>query len=448
MSLFWRNLLTYLTAIPAAFLCCSLMRNQFKRSFRRTLVTVVAVLVLTIPVAAWADTYTSVEPGMIAFLLIVTCYVPYHLSTKCSFSKSVAIFLYVMAIMTLVSSVSTGIDAIVNPGAGEDEVTDLFIILQLGLTSLTAALLNIPFSKRGVKLIDRMDLPLVWADTVPTSLVCIVLNLSMMPADYSVLVSNHNIGSYFALVFLMANAYTSFTFSFYHTATGLMFASRTEERARILEMQKSQFDSQQKYLEESSAVRHDFRQTMYTMRGLLQDKDYDALEEYFESFYGSMPENEIIRFCLNQPLNALLNYYANKAHSSGIDLRLVVDPLDDVHISDVDLCTVVGNILDNALSACGTVEQKDRFIQLSVVNENKANLFIVESNSFDGKIRKRNDQYLSVKRDGTGIGLSSVTHIAESYGGSAEFTNDGSVFYSNVIIPLNNDNDNDQAAAE
>ena len=266
----------------------------------------------------------------------------------------------------------------------------------------------------------------------------------MTPDDYSILFLNHSIGTYLTAVFLLVLDFVTFTFAFYQICTSLQYSARTEERARMLEMQKSQFDAQQRYLEESSAARHDFRQTMYTLRGLLQEKDYDSLSRYFDDFFGTLPENEITRFCMNQPLNALLNYYAGTAQRSGIDLKLVIDPLEDIPVSDVDLCNVVGNILDNAAAACMTVDPKDRFIQLSVVNEGNVNLFIVESNSFDGKVRRKNDRYMSLKREGTGIGLSSVTSTAESYGGSAEFSNDGAVFYSNVMIPLNNNN----AAAE
>lgn len=443
MNTYWRNLLTYLISIPTAFLCCSLMRNQFRRSFRRTVITVILVLLLTIPVAAWVDTNTDVNIGAITGLLLLVCFIPYHISVKAHISKALAVFVYVIAIVSLISSVSTGIDALFNPQAGQDEVTVLYIVIQLVLSFGVAALLSFPFRSKGVKLIDRTNSPTVWYSTIPMSAVCIFLSIVMTPDDYSILFMNHAIETYLTAVFLLAVAFVTFTFAFYHICTGMQYAARAEERARMLEMQKSQFDAQQRYMEESASVRHDFRQTMYTLRGLLQNRDYDSLNKYFDDFYGSMPENDVIRFCLNQPLNALLNYYAGNAHDAGIDLKLVIDPLGDVAVSDLDLCTVVGNILDNAVAACRTVEQKDRFIQLSVVNEENANLFIVESNSFDGTVRKRNDRYLSVKRDGTGIGLSSVAHIAENYGGSAEFSNDGSVFYSNVIIPLNN-----SAAAE
>ena len=444
MITYWRNLLTYLISIPAGFWCCSLMRNQFRYSFHKALFLVLAVLTLTIPAAAWADTYTDMDSGIILAFLLIACFIPYVISVKAHISKSTAIFVFVLAIMTLISSLSTAIDAMFNPTIGDEEVTVLYIVLQLVTSFIASPLLNILFRRRGVRLVDRMNYPDVWYSTIPVSATYVIVSMVVRPDDYSLFLENHTIWSYFTVVIMFIISFTALVFSFFRIVNGIQRASKTEERARLLEMQKSQFETQQRYIEESAAVRHDFRQTIYTLRGLLQDQDYDSLSRYFDDYFESMPENEIIRFCLNQPLNALLNYYAASAHRSGIDLKLVIDPLEDIHVSDIDLCTVVGNILDNAVTACTTLaDKKDRFIQLSVVNEGDANLFIVESNSFDGTVRRRNNRYLSVKRDGTGIGLSSVSNIAASYGGSAEFSNDGSVFYSNIIIPLNN-----RAAAE
>ena len=438
MNTFWRNLLTYLISVPTAFLCCSLMRNQLKRSFRRTVITVLLILLITIPAAAWIDTKTDINSALIVPALLLACYIPYRFAVKAHSSKALAVFTYVIAVVSLVSSVSTGIDALFNPGAGDNDITLLYIIMQLVLSTFAAVLLGYFLMRKGVRLIDRIDIPSIWYSTIPMSLVCIFLSMVMTPDDYSILFLNHSIWTYLAAVFLLVLDFITFTFAFYQICTNLLYTARAEERARILEMQKSQFDATQKFLEESTAVRHDFKQIMFTLRGLLQEKDYEALGKYFDDYFESIPQNEVIRFCLNQPLNALLNYYTGDAHDSGIDLKLVIDPLENVHVSDIDLCTIVGNILDNAIAACKTVEPKNRFIQLSVVNEGGVNLFIVESNSFDGTVRMRNNQYLTVKHDGTGLGLSSVTHIAERYGGSADFSNDGSVFYSNVMIPLNN----------
>ena len=87
------------------------------------------------------------------------------------------------------------------------------------------------------------------------------------------------------------------------------------------------------------------------------------------------------------------------------------------------------------MSAC--VNTDDRFIDLTVLTENDAQLYIVETNSFDGKTRKRDHRDLSTKHTDEAIGLASVTTTAESYGGMARFSHEGNRFFSNIVIPLN-----------
>lgn len=64
-------------------------------------------------------------------------------------------------------------------------------------------------------------------------------------------------------------------------------------------------------------------------------------------------------------------------------------------------------------------------------------LYIVAVNSFNGVARQRDGRYVSTKSDGSGVGLASVAATAENYGGVAQFSHEGKLFYSNIAIPLN-----------
>ena len=56
--------------------------------------------------------------------------------------------------------------------------------------------------------------------------------------------------------------------------------SQERERMRLLEMQQLQYLKQQKYINESSRMRHDFRQSIAVIRNLVQTANYDALSDY------------------------------------------------------------------------------------------------------------------------------------------------------------------------
>jgi sensor histidine kinase regulating citrate/malate metabolism len=209
---------------------------------------------------------------------------------------------------------------------------------------------------------------------------------------------------------------------------------KMEEQNRILALQESQFRSQQKYIKASERARHDFRHTILTLSGLFKAGNTEALGRYLDQYVEAVPSSEFTAFCSNTALNALLNYFLHISEQSGIDLTLRVDLPDELPVSDVDLCSMVGNILENAVAGCRNAEEKE--IQLTVLIEDHAQLYIVAVNSFDGIVRQSGGRYLSVKHAGEGFGLSSIRSAAESYGGVAQFSHEGNRFFSNVAIPL------------
>ena len=123
-----------------------------------------------------------------------------------------------------------------------------------------------------------------------------------------------------------------------------------------------------------------------------------------------------------------------EAEAHGVRAEIRIDLPETLYVDSVDLCSIIGNILENAVIACKATE--DRFIDLAVLTENDAQLFIVATNSFDGKARKEDQQYLSTRHTGEAHGLASVTATVEAYGGLARFSHEGSRFFSNIAIPL------------
>ncbi len=167
-------------------------------------------------------------------------------------------------------------------------------------------------------------------------------------------------------------------------------------------------------------------------RGVIVNMAY----QYLKSYRVSMPKNEAVNYCDNTALNALLNYYGEAAHQHRIRLRIVADLPENLPLSDVDLCNIVGNILDNAITACLDIPETDRYINLSISCPNDVRFGIVSSNSFSGKVRMDGDRYLSTHRGGSGIGLESIRTAAQKYGGNVNFRHEGKEFISGVVIPI------------
>ena len=68
-------------------------------------------------------------------------------------------------------------------------------------------------------------------------------------------------------------------------------------------------------------------------------------------------------------------------------------------------------------------------------------LAITVDNSFNGNVQQNEQgEYISTKQNHTGIGLKSITDIAQKYNGDVQFTHDNDEFHAQVMIALiNND---------
>jgi sensor histidine kinase regulating citrate/malate metabolism len=132
-------------------------------------------------------------------------------------------------------------------------------------------------------------------------------------------------------------------------------------------------------------------------------------------------------------------YYAAAARNEGIESSLqfaLPGELDDTVESD--LCIIVGNLLENAVEACRRMENGARFIRLNSRLE-YGTLTITADNSFNGNIWEKDGVFLSSKREGEGVGLSSVAAVAKKYGGRARFEAKDGVFQASVYVRLGDD---------
>ena len=119
-----------------------------------------------------------------------------------------------------------------------------------------------------------------------------------------------------------------------------------------------------------------------------------------------------------------------------ISIELDIDIPKEPGIPDVELCSLLGNILENAILACGEVPKADRFIDFALRIKSGSNLMIVCTNSFDGSPRIMDGQYLSTRSGGSGLGLKSIASTAAKHGGIARFYHEGMEFSSDVMIPV------------
>ena len=108
-------------------------------------------------------------------------------------------------------------------------------------------------------------------------------------------------------------------------------------------------------------------------------------------------------------------------------------------VESIDLCSIFGNALDNAIEAAEQVEDiQNRFI--SIKGGANANLYIVRiTNSCSGKLLHKENGLLDTtkkNRAGHGIGLESIQRTLQRYHGVLTYQVEDNAFVLKFSLPL------------
>ena len=221
----------------------------------------------------------------------------------------------------------------------------------------------------------------------------------------------------------------------------LIYQEQSRQMELRLMMQREHYEKLTGALEEASRTRHDLRQYIRTASMLLEQENYDQLREYFHQFAKESNEKMQTPVCYsrNMSVDAILHYYASQLEMKGIKYRYSVEIPQEMIISDLDICRIFGNLLENAVKAV----ENNKDTRMSYVNctcrVKMGKLLINIENSYTGEVRKKGDMFYSTSHSGMGIGTASVSKTAEKYGGYADFSAENGVFRANVFIPLQTD---------
>ncbi len=434
---FLLELCTYLPIIPAAVFCFLPMRQHMKWQRRSVILTFLLLFAVLVPVGIGVNFLFHVDSNIIFSILMIIFFTGYNHLLTTRFSQNLNTFCLCGALMAVCSNFSRGFDAWLHPYTPADSFSLEASLFQCGCSFLLVLILAWPVAHYGSRLVHSLKADAPWYTMALVSCTFFLLNIVIIPHNYQVLYSYRVFIVFWqilvSLLFMLCFIY----FVFYFVARTILANAENSRKLQLMNMQESLYQRQQQYMEQTAVLRHNFRQTVVTLQGLVKEQEYASLSSYLDEYMKTLPIKETSDFCHNYALNSLLNYYQQVAQNQQIHTHWKIQLPYKIPVGDVDLCTLVGNLLENVVKACNTVSDSLKYHDLSVTVENEKNLCIVSTNNFDGKVNKRNGQYLPVHRQGgSGIGLSSIEAISEKYHGFARFSHVDNEFFIDIMIPL------------
>ena len=435
VTAFWTSLITWYLIFPSAVLCYAVMKNQIRYSVKKTMIVVIITYVTTSLIVALLRSFFDIPRNALIPVIIIPSFIMYVKTITAPIYKTLSVAVLVFAFMTFFVNIANGFDAAIHPHATLNEFSLEAAVFQAVITTVFTILIYRPVSRKASLIIDGLDMPRIYYASVPVWGIFLAFNLLISPRKYETLHVNMMQIAYWGTLILFFTLLCLLCILFYYIVSEMMEKAAMEEKNRMLEIQKSFYQAQMRYIDESARVRHDFKHVIATLDELSAKEDFEAIRDYIYQYRLLQPEREATNFCLNTPVNAILNHYAHMAKDLSISMDLEIDIPKEPGIPDVELCSIIGNIMENAILACGDVDEDERFIDLAIRLKNSSNLVIVCTNSFDGKPRMKDGRYLSTRSFGSGLGLKSITSTTAKHGGMARFYHEGDEFFSDVMIP-------------
>lgn len=223
----------------------------------------------------------------------------------------------------------------------------------------------------------------------------------------------------------------------------LRFFKQTREHLILKSEQdllKTQVTSAQTHLEEiqnsqqkTLIYRHDMRHHLSLINSYLSDNNQDGAAKYIAEVEKSIDETIVEKFCNNYTVNLILSSYIKKAKNENIKVETEIDLPEKTDISDMDLCVIFANAIENAVNACKAMPDGiDRNIKIVCKMNNNSPLIQI-TNSFDGNVAFIQD--MPVRADNTqGLGTKSIAAVVQKYKGICSFSVQDGIFQTSIIL--------------
>jgi hypothetical protein len=177
--------------------------------------------------------------------------------------------------------------------------------------------------------------------------------------------------------------------------------------------------------EKTIIYRHDMRHHLALIGAKLADDNREGAQKYIAEIEENIKGTTVEKYCSNYTVNLILYYFITMAKNEEITVETQLNLPNKNNISDMDLCSIFANAIENATNACKCIPRaNDRTLKV-VCKPKNDQLFIQITNSYQGTVMFVDDMPVSTEEN---YGLS--TKIYGVYSFSAE---DG-VFKTSLIL--------------
>ncbi|MBP5594830.1 MAG: sensor histidine kinase [Pseudobutyrivibrio sp.] len=219
------------------------------------------------------------------------------------------------------------------------------------------------------------------------------------------------------------------------------------ESNEINQLFQKQYEQYKLAVDNSEALRKEMHDMKHYVMALKNEDNPEKRAEVLDDMEQAIAIQESFMNTGNKVLDVILTTKSLQCQKKKITLNAMVDGdlLADIHVKDI--CSLFGNVLDNAIEATQQLEDEEkRIITLSVRRRNQFIIVECENCSDSANVRLRSSHTrrrfikdnlpYTTKKDNVkhGFGLKSIAQVAEKYGGAMNCSYEDGWFKVKVLL--------------
>lgn len=205
------------------------------------------------------------------------------------------------------------------------------------------------------------------------------------------------------------------------------------------EMEKEKYHATKLSYDELRSIRHEIKNHNFYMKALLDEGKTAEAKEYLDRV--SSQETKYLKSfdSGNYAVDVVMNHEMAAAKEQGVVLDTSILVPRKLPFKDEDLCSLLSNLLDNAMEAASQAGVAEPTVNISIIPRQEY-LFIRVTNPVDKTLpEKRRMTLETTKTNHTelhGYGTRIIRRIAESYNGSVKYSMSGGIFTTDVMLEM------------
>lgn len=202
---------------------------------------------------------------------------------------------------------------------------------------------------------------------------------------------------------------------------------------------RNQLDSNTQYLnnvkmmdKQIRMIKHDMNNQLQVVADLIKNHEYDKADELLKKIGVNLNKTQDYINTNNSVLNTIINNKIDMARSQKIEFTVCIHK-SVKKMDDVDICSVVGNVLDNAIEAELKETEDKREVELYIFWDGQDCVLRVK-NYISKAVLCNNPELNTSKTDKKyhGLGTSIIKDTVEKYNGTVDMYEENDMFCCEV----------------